>query len=66
MRRLIEMKEIIEQKAVTIILDIIPQEQQDKVKQRAAVLNGERRLHQVLQHLVFIPMESDSQQRMTT
>lgn len=66
MRGLIEMEEIIEQKAVTIILDVIPQDQQDKVKQRAAVLNGERRLHQVLQHLVFIPMESDPQQRMTT
>lgn len=66
MRRLIEMEEIIEQKAVAIILDVIPQDQQDKVKQRAAVLNGERRLHQVLQYLVFIPMESDSQQRMTT
>ena len=66
MRRLIEVEEIIEQKAVAIILDVIPQDQQDKVKQRAAVLNGERRLHQVLQHLVFIPMESDPQQRMTT
>lgn len=66
MRRLIEMEKIIEQKAVTIILDIIPQDQQDKVKQRAAVLNGERRLHQVLQHLFFIPMEGDPQQRMTT
>ena len=66
MRRLIEVEEIIEQKAVAIILDVIPQDQQDKVKQRAAVLNGERRLHQVLQHLVFIPMESDPQQWMTT
>ena len=66
MRGLIEMEEIVEKKAVTIILDVIPQDQQDKVKQCAAVLNGERRLHQVLQHLVFIPMESDSQQRMTT
>lgn len=66
MRRLIEMKEIVEQKTVAIILNVIPQDQQDKVKQGAAVLNGERRLHQVLQHLVFIPMESDPQQRMTT
>lgn len=32
MRGLIEMEEIIEQKAITIILNIIPQEQQDKVK----------------------------------
>lgn len=32
MRRLIEVEEIIEQKAITIILNIIPQEQQDKVK----------------------------------
>ncbi len=66
MRGLIEMEKIVEQKAVTIILDVITQDQRDKVKQGAAVLNGERRLHQVLQHLVFIPMESDPQQWMTT